>query len=595
MARGAAVQAAAVLTGRSFDDIHDAWDLGSPVVTVEPDTSIDGAAVRAAYARALLEVGPDDREVFRNPNASVAERVEDLLARMTLDEKLAQIGSIWLTELVQSDRFDADLVASKLEHGIGHVTRIGASTGLRPAASARLMNQIQQVAVERTRLGIPVMVHEEAVAGYCARDATQFPQAIGLASTWDEALVEEVADAIRAQMVAVGARHSLSPVLDVARDARWGRVEETYGEDPYLVGRIGTAYVRGLQGDDLRHGVIATGKHFLGYAMSEGGMNHAPVHLGPRELREVYAEPFAAAIRDAGLASIMNSYSSIDGLPCAGSRAILHDLLRGELGFDGVVVADYFAVELLISHHGVAADRGEAGCPRAGCRARPRAPGPSLLRRTARVEVGRTAPWPSRCSTTRSAVSCARSSRSACSTSRTSTRTQAAAVFDTPSDRTLARRAATQSIVLLKNEGDLLPLDVGHLRRVAVIGPTADEPRLLQGDYHYPTHIEIIYERQSMPGVEGPVPETTAAEGEQYLPADGGAFEPGPNFVRHVTPLEGLRAALPDVEVTYAQGCEVSGDDTSGIAEAAESAESSRRGRRVRRRPLRPDPSLHRR
>ena len=160
---------------------------------------------------------------------------------MTLDEKLAQIGSLWLTDLIQGDRFDADFAASKLQHGIGHVTRIGASTGLCPEASARLMNQIQRVAVERTRLGIPVMVHEESVAGYCAREATQFPQAIGLASSWDESLLFAVADAIRGQMVAVGARHSLAAVLDVARDARWGRVEETYGEDPYLTGRLGTA------------------------------------------------------------------------------------------------------------------------------------------------------------------------------------------------------------------------------------------------------------------------------------------------------------------------------------------------------------------
>ena len=161
-------------------------------------------------------------------------------------------------------------------------------------------------------------------------------------------------------MLAVGARHTLAPVLDVARDPRWGRLEETYGEDPYLCGRIGTAYVRGIQGDDLTTGVIATGKHFLAYGMSEGGMNWAPVHFGPRELREVYAEPFAAAIRDAGLASIMNSYASVDGLPCAASAEILDTLLRDELGFDGVVVADYFSVQLLITHHHVAADSGHA-------------------------------------------------------------------------------------------------------------------------------------------------------------------------------------------------------------------------------------------
>ncbi len=510
-------------------------------------------------------------EVFRNPNVSTAERVEDLLGRMTLDEKLAQIGSIWLTELVQSDRFDADLVAAKLTHGIGHVTRIGASTGLRPAASARLMNQIQRVAVERTRLGIPVMVHEEAVAGYCARDATQFPQAIGLASTWDESLVTEVADAIRGQMVAVGARHSLSPVLDVARDPRWGRVEETYGEDPYLVGRMGTAYVRGLQSDDLRAGVIATGKHFLGYALAEGGMNHAPVHLGPRELREVYAEPFGAAIRDAGLASVMNSYSSIDGLPCAGSRAILDDLLRGELGFDGVVVADYFAVELLISHHGVAADRGDAGV---------RALEAGLdLELPGRACYGE--PLESRLADGRLAMAVLDQAVRRVLRSKFQVGlfedpyvddARAGEVFDTPSDRALARRAATQSIVLLQNHGDVLPLDVGQLGRVAVIGPAADDPRLLQGDYHYPTHIEIIYERQSMAGVLGAAVPAASPTGEQYLPADGGAFEPGPHFVDHVTPLTGIRAAMPDVEVTHAKGCDVTGEDTTGIGEAAETA-----------------------
>ena len=248
-----------------------------------------------------------DQMPYRDPDLPIYERLDDLLGRMNLDEKLAQIGSVWLTDLVRGDEFDPEFVASQLEFGIGHVTRIGATTGLRPEASAKLMNAIQRVVVNRTRLGIPAMVHEEGVGGYCGRDATQFPQAIGLASTWDEELIERIGDVIRRQMRAVGARHTLSPVLDVARDARWGRVEETYGEDPYLAGCIGAAYVRGVQTSDLHNGVICTGKHFLGYAMSEGGMNTAPVHLGHRELREVYAEPFAAAIRDAGLASIMNS------------------------------------------------------------------------------------------------------------------------------------------------------------------------------------------------------------------------------------------------------------------------------------------------
>ncbi len=298
--------------------------------------------------------------LYRDPNASVEERVENLLALMALDEKLAQLGCLWSTAFVSTGTFDPHTVAEKMQYGIGQVTRIGASTGLHPQESATLMNAIQQVAVEQTRLGIPVIVHEESTGGFCHRDATVFPQGIGLAATWNPALVKQVAGVIRTQMLAVGARHALAPVLDVARDPRWGRVEETYGEDPVLTGTIGTAYIQGLQGDDLRNGVAATGKHFLGHAMSEGGRNWAPVQMGPRELREVHAEPFAAVIRDAGLATIMNAYTSVDGLPCAGSPAILTQLLRDELGFGGVVVADYVSVLMLKDYHRVAATRGEA-------------------------------------------------------------------------------------------------------------------------------------------------------------------------------------------------------------------------------------------
>src|SRR6266700_312922 len=292
--------------------------------------------------------------LYRDPNASVDDRVEHLLSIMTLDEKLAQLGCLWSTTFVSKGAFDPDIIAEKMPHGIGQITRIGASTGLHPHESAAFMNSIQQFAVERTRLGIPVILHEESTGGFCHRDATVFPQGIGLAATWNPALVKQVAGVIRTQMLAVGARLALAPVLDVARDPRWGRVEETYGEDAVLAGIIGTAYTQGLQTSDLRHGVAATGKHFLAYSMSEGGRNWGPVQCGPRELREVYAEPFTTVIRNAGLATMMNSYASVDGLPCAGSPAILTGLLRDELGFSGVVVADYSAVMNLMTFHHVA-------------------------------------------------------------------------------------------------------------------------------------------------------------------------------------------------------------------------------------------------
>ncbi|MHC5051631.1 MAG: glycoside hydrolase family 3 protein, partial [Planctomycetota bacterium] len=295
-------------------------------------------------------------ELYRDSSAGIGDRVADLLGRMTLEEKVAQLGAVWVTSLVPEASFDADHVAERLARGIGQVTRIGASTGLLANQSAVLANAIQRVLVERTRLGIPCVIHEEGVGGFLHRGATTFPQALGLAATWNPERLGEVGAVIRTQMRAVGARHNLSPVLDVARDPRWGRVEETYGESPELCARMGVAYVRALQTDDLRHGVVCTGKHFLGYALSQGGRNQAPVQLGGRELREVYAEPFAAAIREAGLASIMNSYSSIDGEPVAASRSLLTDLLRGELGFEGTVVGDYFAVMQLHQHHRTAED-----------------------------------------------------------------------------------------------------------------------------------------------------------------------------------------------------------------------------------------------
>ena len=231
---------------------------------------------------------------------------------------------------------------------------------------------------------MPAIVHEESCAGYVARDATCFPQAIGLAASFEPALVEDMGQVIRSQMRAVGAHHTLAPVLDVARDPRWGRTEETFGEDPYLVAQMGVAYVRGVQGEEPRRGVAATGKHFLGYAASEGGLNWAPAHLGLRELLDVYAFPFEAAIREARIASIMNAYHELDGVPCGASRPLFEELLRGRLGFDGVVVTDYFTVPTLAGYHRVAADKGEAARLALeaghGCRA----PCPRRLRRAAR-------------------------------------------------------------------------------------------------------------------------------------------------------------------------------------------------------------------
>jgi beta-glucosidase len=496
---------------------------------------------------------------------AIDDRVEDLLGRMTLDEKLAQLGCVWSTQLVEDDRFSEAKARELLANGTGHITRIGASTGLRPAENAAFMHRIQGWLAENTRLGIPAIVHEESTAGFTARDATQFPQAIGLAATWEPELDEAMGEVIREQMLAVGARHTLAPVLDVTRDPRWGRTEETYGECPYLASRLGVAYVRGVQGQDLANGVVATGKHFLGYGMSEGGLNHAAARIGPRELREVYARPFEAAIREAGLASVMNAYNDIDGQPCGGSREILDDLLRGELGFDGVVVADYYTTLLLIGWHRVAADKGEAGqraleagmdveLPQRDCFGDP------LKERIEAGLVSEELVDRSVRRLLRMKFELGLFERSTVDADRTSD------AYGRPGQVTLARELARKSIVLLENRDDLLPLDAG-IESLAVIGPCADDVRLLQGDYSYPAHVELIYKR----------PAAVGSEASGIAPhSDQVAFAPGPYYRPMVSILEGIRSAVgPATEVHAARGCEISGDDESEIPAALEAARAS--------------------
>lgn len=509
-------------------------------------------------------------EIYRNANAVIDDRVADLLGRMTLEEKVAQLGAIWLTALVQDENFDADYAAEMLADGIGQVTRIGASTGLLANESALLGNEIQQVLVERTRLGIPTVIHEEGVGGFLHRGASTFPQGLGLAATWNVDLMAEVAEVIRTQMTAVGARHNLSPVLDVARDPRWGRVEETYGESPELCARMGVAYVRGLQTDDLANGVVCTGKHFLGYGYSLGGRNQAPVHLGDRELREVYAEPFAAAIREAGLASIMNSYSSIDGVPVAASRAMLTDLLRGELGFEGTVVADYFAVMQLHFNHMTAADATESAVQSLSAGLDIELPALDCYKNLP------TAVRDGRIDESIIDESCARVLAQKFQLGLFENpyvdADAAISVFDTPDQRALARQAAAEGVILLKNDG-VLPLSPS-VSKVAVIGPHADDPRLLQGDYHYPTHLEIIYQNRSAEMLEA-MEALGIEQGTDQLPEAGGTFSPGPHYTPHVTPLEGLRTALPNTDIIHAVGCADTGDDASGIEEAVVAAASA--------------------
>jgi beta-glucosidase len=487
--------------------------------------------------------------VYRDAFHPVSHRVQDLLARMSLQEKLAQLGSAWVYDLQDGQSFSEAKAASVLGNGIGQITRIGGGSTLTPPASAEMANAIQSYLVKHTRLGIPAMVHEECCSGLMALGATSFPQIIGLASTWTPALAEAMTSVIRAQMRAVGAHQGLAPVLDVARDPRWGRVEETFGEDPTLATQMGIAYVRGLQGPDLREGVMATGKHFVGYSFSEGGMNCTPVHLGPREIHDVFLMPFEAAIRQTHLASIMNAYSELDGVVVAASRPTLTDLLRGELGFDGLVVSDYAAVAMLNNFHHIASDRARAAglaltagidveLPRTDCYGQP------LLQALQAGAVSE-----SLVDTAVSRVLRKKFELGLFENPYVDVE-QVMAVYDTPQQRSLAREIARQSIVLLKNEGGLLPLGktIGTL---AVIGPDANQSRNLLGDYAYLPHIERLLRAQ---------PELAAM----------------PDSMLNPSVLDAVaRSVSAQTRVLFAPGCEVNSDDRAGFAEAFRVAQAA--------------------
>ncbi|MEM1229093.1 MAG: glycoside hydrolase family 3 N-terminal domain-containing protein [Pseudomonadota bacterium] len=511
---------------------------------------------------------------YRDASLDPGERAGDLCRQLSLTGKLQQLGGCWARDLHDGEGFCPVRGRERLGEGIGHITRIGGSTGLLAQDSAEFANAIQRFLAEETEHGIPAIIHEEGVSGYCARGATQFPQAIGQAASFNTALVRRAAAVVGEQLRAVGARQVLAPVLDVARDPRWGRLEETYGEDPYLCARMGVAYVRGVQGDVLETGVAATGKHFVGYGLPEGGMNHAPVQLGPRQLREVYVEPFAAAIREAELASVMNGYHSVDGLPCAAAPELLRTLLRDELHFDGVVVADYFAVELLQRHHRVAATPLQAAqlaiaagidvelptrdCYGAELESWLESDDPGAGALTARVDEAVT-----RVLRLKFALGLFEEPFVAAE--------RASACFDTADQRALAEELAAESIVLLENDG-VLPL--APTQQIALIGPTADDARALLGDYSYPAHLEVAYtaDTPSLAPV-GPHPSADAAlvSGTEGAAASdlsptgepASCFEPGPYYV----PITSLKDALAARSaVAHAVGCALDGEPGAELA-----------------------------
>jgi beta-glucosidase len=491
---------------------------------------------------------------YRDSQRLIEERVGDLLGRMTTEEKIAQLGSCWSFELLTAMSLDQAKAAQKLGQGIGQITRIAGATNLGQSASAELANEIQRFLIEKTRLGIPVIVHEECLHGLLARESVCFPQSIGQAATWEPELVHAMASRLGRELRAAGAHQGLAPILDITRDPRWGRIEETYGEDPYLVAELGAAYIRGLQGEGApEERVFATGKHMVGHGLPEGGLNHAPSHIGARELEDAFLFPFEAAVRDAGLRSMMHAYDDVDGLPCVASRFLLTETLRERWGFDGIVVSDYSGIDELLTSHAMTSNRSAAAA--------------LALEAGVDVELPTTQFYGSpladavaggliEMATVDLAVARALRAKFELGLFEKPYVDPAAAELPLETDRALARECAVQSMVLLANDGTL-PLRT-DLRTVAVIGPNADSARNMQGDYAHLVHIEALIE---MGGFGSQLPEGLTVADE---------------LAGRKTILEAIRGRVnAHAEVRHSPGCGILDGDDDSIQAAVTAARAA--------------------
>ncbi|MGZ3144721.1 beta-xylosidase/alpha-l-arabinosidase [Lentzea chajnantorensis] len=430
-------------------------------------------------------------ELWRDPHAAAADRVRDLMARMTLPEKIAQLQGIWvgIDSAGEMAPHQHDLIVEPPDfdeltrHGIGQLTRVFGTRPIAPEVGAHSLARSQRQIIASTRFGIPAMVHEECLTGLAAWQATAFPSPLCWGASFEPDLVRRMTSLIGGSMRRLGVHQGLAPVLDVARDLRWGRVEETIAEDPHLVGTIGAAYVAGLESA----GIVATLKHFAGYSASRGGRNLAPVSIGPRELADVLLPPFEMALH-AGARSVMNSYTDNDGVPVAADPAMLTDLLRDGYGFTGTVVADYFAVPFLYRLHAVATDREDAAAQALAAGIDVELPtvdcyGDPLL--TA-VQEGRVDEALVDRALTRVLAQKCELGLLDPDFSPEPDNGAAGIDLDDADSRAVARQLAERSIVLLRNEG-VLPLT--SRRRVAVVGPRANDPGAMLGCYSFPLHV----------------------------------------------------------------------------------------------------------
>lgn len=492
--------------------------------------------------------------IYKNPANSTDDRIKDLLSRMNIEEKILQLTSIWLTfdpekgdmaPSIMGDDLDENAGKVDIDYflkaGLGQITRPFGSRPVDPVTGAERVNRIQKRLKEESRLGIPVICHEECLSGFMAQGATSFPSPVNYGSTWEPELIRQVGNVIRRQMRSVGTHQGLAPVADVARDARWGRVEETIGEDPYLVGLMVTSYVRGLQGDDIKEGIIATLKHFAGYSFSEGGRNFAPVHVGRRELMDVFLVPFEMAVKEGKVLSLMNGYHEFDGEAPGASHWLLTEILREKWGFEGFTVSDYGSITFLQNMHRIVATQKEAAA--------------AALKAGLDIELPNPTMYPQglKDALDHGLITEDDINRSVQRILRLKFRLglfenpyvdTGAIRLDLPQESALAAKIAEKSITLLSNK-DTLPIS-SDIEKIALIGPNAHNMMALFGNYSFENHVVSTHYNDM---------------------AD--------EIVSAPTILDKLKEKLGDEKILYARGCNVMDRDMSGISEAVEAAEKA--------------------
>lgn len=531
-----------------------------------------------------------EKPLYKDGSQPIAKRVADLLSQMTLEEKIAQLCSDLPVNFVENGKVKLEEVRKKFRAGLGRITQYTTVGLISAEAIARITNEIQRFFLEETRLGIPVMLQGENLCGYPGAGGTLFPSMINVASTFHPELAQEMARVIAEETRAVGVRQALSPVIDVSRDPRWGRTYETFGEDPYLVSQMGIHYVKGMQ-KNKTDGVLATAKHFLGYAETQGGLNMTATRLGDRELYEVFATPFEAAMKEADLGSVMASYSDIDGLPVAANKKIATELLRETMGFEGVLVSDGAAIMKIFDYHKIGKTYPEAGflACRAGCDTEMPV-GNAFRHLPEYVQKGMLS-----MERVDEAVRRVLTSKFEYGLFENPYVDESNVVvsLSNPNKWELVQKITDESLSLLKNEDKILPLAKG--KKIAVIGPHGGSLREPISGYTYPAYIEMIMaanddSNDKKISFNGMIDEAAKNKAEA-----GKGEKPKSPFTIAIFNEE-ERKQLKDMDliyreqyhektlaeyltgasdVTYATGCKVIDDSTAGFAEAVAAANKS--------------------